>query len=303
MDRPRLSVIIAAHDAAPALEQCLRALAAQATPPAAEIIVAESSSEGTADRLRSRFPTVRFLSCPGSWTLPRLRGRAIGVATGEIIAVLDPFSIVREDWLNEVLRAHEQRPNLAIGGAVELYDAERQGFWSWTTYINEYGMFMLPLQPGETGILPGSNVSYKRSALFDEGGRPKHDEFWKTFVHSELQVSGSPLWLAPSVVVSLNKPIPFWEFFRTRYYHGRCFAAMRTATAGALERWLRALSFPLLPSLLLWRWGRVYFQKRRYPGRLVLSTPFQFLLFSSWAWGECAGYARGAGSSCRQLFY
>lgn len=303
MDRPRLSVIIAAHDAAPALEQCLRALEAQAKPPRVEIIVAESSSDGTADLVRTRFPTVRLLSCPGTSTIPYLRARAIAAAAGEIIAILDPFSIVGENWLNEVLRVHEQRPNLAIGGAVELHDAARQDFWSWTTYINEYGMFMLPLRPGETTILPGSNVSYKRSALFDEGGRPRHEVFWKTFVNQQLQLAGSPLWLAPSVVVSLNKPIPFWEFFRTRYDHGRCFAAMRTATAGAAERWLRALSFPLLPVLLFWRWGRVYFEKRRYPGRLVMSTPFQFLLFSSWAWGECAGYARGAGSSCGRLYY
>lgn len=299
----QLSVIIAAHDAGPPLEQCLSAVVPQAARSSAEIIVAESSSDGTADLIRNRFPTVRLLRFPGSWTLPRLRAQGIAAASGDIIAILDPFSIVDQTWLDEVVRAHEARPNLAIGGAVEPHNPDDQDFWSWTTYINEYGMFMLPLSPGETDMLPGSNVSYKRAALFDDQQRPKYSIFWKTFVNWELQAAGSPLWLEPSIVVRLHKPIPFWDFFRTRYHHGRCFAGMRQRTGGAGERWLRALSFPVLPPLLLWRWGKVYARKRRYQSKLVLSAPFQLLLFASWAWGECAGYSRGTGSSCGELFY
>lgn len=299
--RPRLSVVIAAHDAAPALDHCLGALDRQDERPDAEIVVASSSNDGTEDVVR-QYPSVRTLWFPATWTVPQLRGQAIAAAAGEVIAIIDPFSIVARNWMSEVLRVHEARPNLAIGGAVELHDPDRQDFWTWATYINEYGMFMLPVSRGETDILPGSNVSYKRAALFDDQQRPRYAVFWKTFVNREIQTAGSPLWLAPSVVVSLNKTIPFWDFFRTRYHHGRCFAGMRGGS-GAGERWLRALSFPLLPPLLLWRWGRSYVGKRRYRSKLALSAPFQFLLFSSWACGECAGYCRGPGSSCSRLFY
>lgn len=299
--RPRLSVVIAAHDAAPALDQCLGALERQDERPDAEIVVASSSNDGTED-VAQKYPSVRMLRFPATWTIPQLRGQAIAAAAGEVIAIIDPFSIVARNWMREVLRVHEARPNLAIGGAVELHNPDRQDFWTWATYINEYGMFMLPVSPGETDILPGSNVSYKRTALFDDQQRPRYAVFWKTFVNREIRAAGSPLWLAPSVVVSLNKTIPFWDFFRTRYHHGRCFAGMRGGS-GAGERWLRALSFPLLPPLLLWRWGRSYVRKRRYRSKLALSAPFQFLLFSSWACGECAGYCRGSGSSCSRLFY
>ena len=54
-----------------------------------------------------------------------------------------------------------------IGGAVELHDAERAGYGAWTLYFNEYGMFMPPVVQGPAPIVPGSNVSYKRAALFD----------------------------------------------------------------------------------------------------------------------------------------
>jgi len=300
--QPALSVVIGAHNAAATIEECLAALHAQIAPDL-EIIVAESSDDGTADLIRTRFPHVRVLSFPPTWTLPRLRGEAIAVSRGDVIAVLDPFSIAQRDWSFEVLSAHGRQPHLAIGGAVEPYDPEGQGLWSWTLYINEYGLFMLPLSEGETHILAGSNVSYKRAALFDGQQRPKHDVFWKTFVNREIEASGSPLWLAPGIVVRLNKPIPFGDFFRSRYHHGRCFAAMRSHTANAGERWLRALSFPALPPLLLWRWGRAFAQKHRYLGKLAWSLPVQLLLFSSWALGECVGYSRGKGLSCGQLYY
>lgn len=300
--RPRLSVIIGAHTAA-GIDACLAALHAQQDAPPSEVILAVSSGDSLAESVKRNYPALRVCAVDGEATLPQLRAAAIAFASGDVIAILDPFSIVRPDWMREVVAAHEARPNMAIGGAVELHNADRQGFCAWTTYINEYGMFMPPVPAGETDILPGSNISYKRAALFDADGNPRHARFWKTFVNRQLQREGSPLWLAPSVVVALDKPVPFWDFFRTRFDHGRCFAAMRTASCGRAERWLRAAAFPLLPAVLLYRWSSVYLRKRRRAGRLVVTMPLQVLLFSSWACGEGVGYARGAGSSCARLFY
>lgn len=300
--RPQLSVIIGAHTAA-GVEACLAALHTQERPPSAEIVLAHCAGERLAGRVARSYPGVRVCRMDGQATLPQLRAAAIAFAAGDVIAVLDPFSIVRPDWMREVVKAHAERPNLAIGGAVELHDADRQGLCAWATYINEYGMFMTPVREGETDILPGSNISYKRLALFDIGGNPRYASFWKTFVNRDIQQDGSPLWLAPSIVVALAKPVAFWDFFRTRFDHGRCFAAMRSSTSGRAERWLRAAAAPLLPAVLLYRWSVVYLRKRRRAGRLVVTLPLQFLFFSSWSFGEGAGYTRGAGSSCARLFY
>jgi hypothetical protein len=300
--RPDLSVVIGAHTAA-GLDACLAALHAQEDAPSAQIIVAVSAPQESIGPIRRAYPDVRMCIVDAGATLPQLRAAAIVFARGAVIAVLDPFSLVRPDWMRQVVRAHQERPNLAIGGAVELHDAERQSLGAWATYINEYGMFMPPLRGGATDILPGSNISYKRTALFDAEDRPRHARFWKTFVNRQLQQEGSPLWLAPSIVVALAKPVPFWDFFRTRFDHGRCFAAMRTSRSGRAERWLRATSFPFLPAVLLCRWSAAYLAKRRRTALLLLTMPAQLLLFSSWALGEGTGYARGAGTSCARLFY
>jgi glycosyltransferase involved in cell wall biosynthesis len=298
---PLLSVVIAAHDAAAAMGACLAALERQAGAIRFEVIVADSSTDDTPDIVRRRFPRVRLLHFDRPLTVPELRGRGIAAASGEIIAILDPYSVADERWAAEVIAAHAERPHLVIGGAVDLHH-DCRGFLDWALYINEYGMFMPPVPRGETWILPGSNIAYKRRALFD-GGEPRFPVFWKTFTNWELEGASHGLWLEPRILVHLRKPIPFTDYLRTRRLHGRCFAGMRVEARPSLERWGRAATCPAVPFVLLYRWGRSYVSKGRQLSKFVLTLPLQIVLFGYWAVGEFQGYLRGPGGSCRQLFY
>jgi hypothetical protein len=159
-------------------------------------------------------------------------------------------------------------------------------------------MFLPPMASGPAGILPGCNVSYKRAALFD-GERPRYPVFWKTAANEAAGPSGR--WLAADAVVALDKPIPFADFVRTRFDHGRCYAGMRGAALG--ERLLRALTAPLLPAVFLWRWSAPFLARNRYRGKLVATLPLQLLLVGMWSLGEMAGYLLGPGRRCRRLFY
>lgn len=298
-----VSIVIAAHNARPALVQSLPALLAQEGIEAAEIIVADSSTDGTAQWVTDYFPSICLLHHDEPLTVPELRGRAIAAAQGEIIAILDPFSVVAQGWLAALRQAHRNRPNGVIGGTVDLHHSDSANWLDWALYINEYGMFMPPMPAGEMEILPGSNISYKRPLLFDEANQPRYPVFWKTFTNQAAEAAGSALWLAPEMQVSLYKPVPFVDFWRTRYHHGRCFAGMRVADAPSRERLWRAATAPLLPFLLLWRWGQRYLRKGHHRDKFLLTLPLQWLLFGTWALGELAGYLRGTGDSCRELFY
>jgi hypothetical protein len=277
----------------------LRALTAQT--PDDEIIVVDSSSDGTVDIVR-RFDRVRLLHFDTPLTVPELRGRGIAQARGAVIAILDPFSIVTDGWRNAIVQAHAGSRWPVIGGAVELRNDRARSHSTWALYINEYGMFMPPVRAGAADLVPGCNVSYKRNVLFD-GDRPRFEVFWKTFVNWDVQAAGTPLWLEPNAVVELVKPIPLWSFFLSRFDHGRCFAGMRAAAWSRGKRLIRAVLAPVLPPLLLWRWSRVYWAKRRHRRRLIETLPLQMALFAMWAVGEACGYARGSGASCRRLFY
>jgi glycosyltransferase involved in cell wall biosynthesis len=301
MPGTELSVVIASCNASSTIASCLEALEEQHERERLEVIVADSSSDGTDEIVRQRFPWVRLLHFDTPLSIARLRGRGLLQARSEIVAVIDPYSIVQENWLPELLRVHRERPNPVIGGSVELDEADRQNLTAWTLFISEYGMFMPPVKAGPASNLPGSNISYKRSVLKDEE-RFGREGFWKTFVNREL-ASQEPLWLEPSVAVRLRKPIPFWSFLRTRYDHGRCFAGMRVADKRWPERLLRAVSTPLVPAVLWLRWLAAYWPKGRYRFQFVATTPGQWLLFAAWAWGELWGYLFGRGGTCDRLYY
>jgi len=296
-----LSIVIATHNASAVIARSLGALFEQAAVEGVEVIIADSSTDGTLSIVKS-FPGVRLLHFDEPLTVPELRGRGIAAAVGAIIAILDPFAIVAPDWIREVITAHDTSPSLVIGGAVELHDADRQTLAAWAIYLHEYGLFMPPVEGGVTNIVPGCNVTYKRAALFD-GDRPRYPVFWKTFVNWEIEGGGSPLWLAPRILVRLSKPVRFIDFFTSRFDHGRCFAGMRLSAGRWPERLLRASTAPVLPLIIGWRWGRVCWAKRRNRRMLLATLPMQVLLFGMWAAGEGWGYLRGPGPSCRRLFY
>jgi len=298
----RLSVVIATHNVKQVIGTCLTALAQQIDPQLDEIIIADSSDDGTPGEVTATLPECRLIHFDEPLTIPQLRGHGIAASMGEIIAILDPYSIVNSGWVDELLKAHRERPNPVIGGTVDLYNENSQGLLAWAQYINEYGMFMSPAPEGEIEILPGSNISYKRHVLFD-GKTPLYPEFWKTFINWKTETTGSALWLAPNIQVRLWKPIPFLDFLRTRIDHGRCFGAMRSEQASTIERFLRAATTHLLPFIFLQRWGRRFWDRRRRRREFLLTLPLQFLLFGNWALGEFAGYCFGSRQSCQKLFY
>jgi glycosyltransferase involved in cell wall biosynthesis len=299
---PRLSIVIAVNDAASVIGECLSALERQEGRALVEIIVSDSSTDDTPRIVRERFPSVQLLHSDRPLSLPDLRGKGIAIARGEVIAIIDAYSIVDDGWVVKTLAAHDTHPHVVIGGSVDIHEACRS-LAGWTIYINEYGMFMPPVRYGETWILPGSNIAYKRRALFDEGGRARFETFWKTFANWDLEAAGQPLLLVPGMGVRLRKPIPFFDYLRTRIDHGRCFGGMRVASRPMGERIVRAAACPLVPFVLLFRWGREYVRKGRRLDMFVLTLPLQLLLFGAWAVGEFVGSLRGPGRACTRLFY
>lgn len=299
---PRVSIVIAAHNPGPVIGECLAAIETQNAQGLAEIIVADSSSDGTAGLVQERFPRVRLLHCAEPRSIPRLRGLGIAAARGDVIAILDPYCIVERQWLQALLALQAARPERIVGGAVELDRADHQGLVRWAEYFCEYAAFMPPLKEGAAGELTGNNIVYPRRVLGD-GEALAQSGFWKAFANWRLQAQGGELWSAPSLIVTLRKPIPFMEFLRSRYHHGRCHGALRVSEEFRHQRWWRVLTVPAVPSLTLWRQLHSFWPKRRRRATFVMTIPLLLLFHCSWAWGELWGYLRGPGRSCACILY
>lgn len=302
MTAVRLSVVVAVHNAASVIGGCLEALLAGAEGLPVEIVVVDSSTDGTADLVRRRFPGVRLAHFPEPLGIPQLRGHGAAQANGDIVAFLDPYCIVDPEWVRRTFEVHRDRPEGAIGGAVELDAESRPTLGNWATYLSEYAPFMPPLAEGGARELVGSNIVYKRWAL-DSAGTPWEQGFWKTFLNMKLLADGHHLWATPRLLVKLRKPVPLTEFARSRYDHGRCFAGMRVAGTGPTSRALRALTTPALPVVAFWRRWRAFWPKRRFRSRFLAAIPLLLAFDVSWAWGELAGYVLGPKRTCQRLFY
>lgn len=294
------SIVVAGNGDEAPWRRCLEALRPQVGPDA-EVIVAAGSAPLAVKLVAQGLIPAQVVERPDREPLQALRAAGLARAKGDIIAFLDCFSIVQPGWLAALLEAHRRRPHQAIGGAVDLADAESGNLARWAAYINEYGMFMPPFEASERPLLPGCNLSYKRQALFQDG-LPRTEEFWKTFVNADLRGS-SGLWVEPDIAVHLDKPIGFVDYWLTRFDHGRCYAAMRADRMPLWERAARALATPVLPLVLFARWAAEYWARGHRRSKLLLTSPLQLLLFGWWALGEGVGYLWGPGTACRKLFY
>jgi hypothetical protein len=290
-----LSVVIAASGDATSLARCLLSLKEQAGSGDTEVIVASNFNGGAKEEIERQFPFPTYLWLPAETTVPELRAQGAARARGEIIALIEDNCFVDGRWCAEIKKAH-LLPNAAIGGAVENDSRERS--FDWAVYLSDYGKYMPPLRAGETGALPGNNLSYKRAAL------ERMNESWEagifeTFLNEELKRGGQKLYLAPSAIVHHRKSYDPKETVVRYYHHARGYGGMRRAGAPVLKRLVFIAGSLLLPALLPARIALGALRKGRQTKAILRSLPHLFVLMASWSLGEFCGYVFGVGSSAR----
>lgn len=95
---PPVSVIVAVHNVAPYLSQCLDALAHQSLPGVEIIVVDDASDDRSPDIIRqyqARFPAIRALRCERNVGLATVRNLGVRAARGHYIAFADG-----DDWVD-----------------------------------------------------------------------------------------------------------------------------------------------------------------------------------------------------------
>lgn len=284
-----ISIVLATQDALPYVSGCLDSLCPQLLLASAELIVADASSDGTADMIRSRYPEVKLLHHDRPVGLPELMREALEHARGRIIALIDPGCVFPADWLGKLLRAHQSEYSV-IGGAVE--NGHPDGLASWACYMVDYGAFMLPARRRMTSLLPGIHLSYKRPVV-ELALTSMQDGFWKVFLHDELTRRGVPFLFEPELVTHYSRPDTFLRFLHRYYRRGWYFAAMRCKRMSRLSRFLRVVLFPALPVILFSQRMRAQIGKKAHRVEWFLTLPLQAILLTCWAVGELTGFILG----------
>jgi glycosyltransferase involved in cell wall biosynthesis len=190
------SVLIPSFRRPAMLARCLRALAAQRTPPAEVLVVWQADDEPTreaAEALAGELPyRLRVLHSQEAGVVPA-ENVALEAASGEVVLLIDDDAVAGPEWLARHL-AHYADPTVgAVGGPADNFrpdgapyprrDAEPVGRLTWygrplgNAYDQPESWRQRP--PREVDHLVGYNLSLRRSAFgrFQTGLR----RYWQLF--------------------------------------------------------------------------------------------------------------------------
>jgi glycosyltransferase involved in cell wall biosynthesis len=224
--RASVSVVIPTHDRVDLVRRAVSSVLAQSLPPTEVIVVDDGSTDGTAEELRLRFPSVRVVELGERRGVSAARNRGIEESRGEWIALLDSDDEWREAKLERQLAALAAVPGHRICHTDEIWIRRGNQVLPRRRHRKRGGRIFRDCLP-QCAISP-SSVLLARS-LFDEVGG--FDE--------ELPVCEDyDLWLR----ICVRQPVLFVDEPLVVKYGGhsdqlsRCYPVMDRYRVRALEK-------------------------------------------------------------------
>lgn len=292
-----LSVVIPSYNPGPRLEACLASLARQQRGPTLEVILCDSSTDGSGHVALARHPGIRLLRSETRLFPGEARNLGCAAATAPVIAFLDADCDVPPEWACRVLETH-RRGHRIVGAAVA--PALPESPLGWAGWFVKCHRWAPQSPPGARPDLPGCSLSVERSVLgsappFPSGVRFSED----TLFCWRMRRQGVVLWFEPSLQVRHHWTPALREFLCKQWRHGRAFASLRDLTT--LRRLALLLGSPLLGPLLLLRLVRNVQRYGIYPGQLRRCWWLVAAGMLAWAGGETWGYLTRSSGSSRNL--
>ena len=283
-----IAVIVASKNMGQSAVGCLTALFAQCVAREVELIVADASSDGTADIVADRFPAVRLLRGDENLLVPQLWQLGIDESQAPIVALTILQCRPAPGWLEQISSCLAGEA-AAVGGP--LNGPANGSRRDWALYFSRYSNWM-PAAHSAGPILDvaGDNAAYKRAAL---AGCPETTAggFWENLVNACLVQHGETLLWSPELKVEFQTAEPLRQIIQVRFRHGRVYGSTRSGNNG-VNRLVRLLTTPFLPALLWSRIARRVQQNRpEWLPQLFQATIPLLLILCAWSAGEAAGYA------------
>lgn len=290
---PVVSVIIASHNAVTTIRDTLESLERQTGRGQCEIIVVDSSTDGTGAFVKERFPGTRLLEFSSRKFPGDARNAGIRVARGRIIAMTDADCRVGASWLENIIRAHEDS-HPVVGGAIACGNPE--SYVGWGAYFTEFSQWQPSGPPRLVADMAGANISYQKRVFEAQGTFIEGTYCSDTEFHWRIAKEGLRIRFDPSIVVFHRNLERLGRFLGHEFFHGMSFAGMR-CRAGAFSFGRRAVYALLAPFVFLKLLGCNVVRGIRfgaYPASYVKAFPVTALGILCWTAGEAAGYALGS---------
>lgn len=286
-----VAVIVPCYNGSATILACLRSLHAQRSRFSTELVVVDSSDDGTADLVSSAFPDVRVIRLDGRRSCGAARNIGLEATTSEIVLFIDADCVAPENWVDAMAGILADGPADAVCGTIANGTP-----WSSSGTVGYYLEFFrfLP-HPGTAkpaSWLVGGNSGFRRSALAttDFADASLGDDF---LMSHRLRTEGARLMMLPAVSIRhLNRTgfATVWSYQRKL---GSAAARYRRRTTQPLMRWLERFPVASLASpLLILPWVGSHVLWKSGPGaflRYLILAPTCVAMSLAWT----AGFYRG----------
>lgn len=191
----QLSIIILNYNVRYFLEQCVLSVTKALKDIDGEIIVVDNNStDGSCDMIQKYFPSVKLIQNKANLGFPRGNNQGVAVASGKLICILNPDTVVAEDTFHKIMARHNaMAPNVGIigcklidGTGCFLPESKRGIPTPWVAFTKIAGLYKLAPksktfnayyashlsehQSGEVEILVGAFMILERELYLKVGG-------------------------------------------------------------------------------------------------------------------------------------
>jgi GT2 family glycosyltransferase len=288
-----VSVLVPTYNAAATIRATLSSVMAQDFSEPYEVIVVDSSSDGTSAIISKEFPQVHLIRRNEQTDPGTARNLGISRARGEIIAYIDADCTASPGWLSRMVSAH-RAGHLVVGGAVE--NGNPESLVAWAGYLGEFREFLPVGKARLVSHVATCNISYERSifiqyGVFPTSFYPQEDLLY----HWRLAQQGVSIWFDPDIRVAHTHRAKWAPYVRHQRRIGRITAQVLKLTNGegaflARSPMLATLVMPILPVVKFLR-TVAHFLSQRPEVLRCHSSALIVLLGGLYAWG--IGFAEG----------
>jgi glycosyltransferase involved in cell wall biosynthesis len=279
------SIIIPSYNSRRTVVRCLESVLDQQTEFRHEVIVVDSSSDGTDSIIRETFPGVRLLHSATRVSCGAARNLGVEGAGGELILFLDADCTVPRDWVQRMVSAMHDTNAHGICGS--FANGTPRSISGTVGYFLEFFRFLGPR--GATrpaALLVGGNSAYRKQIFRDAGfpDRSAGDDFdfsWR------MAQRGLRLFVVPQIAVTHANRTGIRRVLHYQYALGQGAGRFRWSSSPGIMRALSA--FPpavvlLPPMVLVWIFTYVVARcKFSEAVRFLILSPL--ILVGSYAWG------------------
>lgn len=265
-----LSVVVPSYNSGKTIGLCLDSLERWAGDPQVEIIVVDSSDDGTDESIRNRYPWVRLHHCARRTFPGPARNVGAGLARGPLLAFTDADCVVSPDWVPAILEVFRSHPDeSACVGRVANHNP--RSAVGWTSFLTEFNGYLGGRRRRPIRALPTFSAACRADVFRRYGGFPEDVAWLEDMIFcAKLLRGGEKIYYEPSVRVHHHNRSAAGAFLHHQERLGQFFAHSRYAADLPGSRALRrgAWSIPLLAG---WRAFSAY-------RRTLFAAPGAFLV-------------------------